>query len=138
MKFLLYIIYSNSLIYIASIKGVLRLTTNGTKYFEVLTSNKRDTILQRLLLNISNLVPADLNRLSLEPCCQYYEHKANPGSQRQMLVGVNIAQIKDLNALTTFQIKNDLDSMIRGGLFKQNDGLELIDSTYGFVQRGNY
>src|SRR3954451_15746289 len=121
--------------YIASIKGVLRLTANGTSYLEHLKSNERDTVLQNLLLNISTLIPTDLNRLSLEPCCQYYEYKANEISQKQMLVGINIATDNNLNALTTYQIRNDLDTIIRGGLFKQNDGreLELIDSTYGYV-----
>ncbi|CAG8493438.1 4505_t:CDS:10 [Funneliformis caledonium] len=122
-----------------SIKGMLRLTSNGTKYFESLPSNGRDEFFQNLLKCASDSVPVDIHRLSLTKCCQYDE--APSKKEKQLIIGIRIAQTKDLNLPSTYQIKKDLDIMIKSPIsyMRQCNGSEHIDGTFGdFFEEKKY
>ncbi|CAI2171567.1 19892_t:CDS:10 [Funneliformis geosporum] len=125
-------------IFTPSIKGILRLTSNGTEYFESLTQIGKDDFLQNLLKCVSESVPVDLSRLSLAKCCQIYEAPAN--NEKQIIIGIRIAQTKDLNSPSTYQIMKDLDMMIKSPISytSQCNGSEHIDNTYGFEQGGDF
>ncbi|CAG8569414.1 6330_t:CDS:10 [Funneliformis mosseae] len=121
----------NTDVFPPSIKGMLRLTSNGTKYFESLPSNGRDEFLQNLLKCASDSVPVDIHRLSLTKCCQYDE--ALSKKEKQLIIGIRIAQTKDWNLPNTDQIKKDLDIMIKSPIsyMRQCNGSEHIDGAFG-------
>ncbi|GES76898.1 hypothetical protein GLOIN_2v1639405 [Rhizophagus clarus] len=114
-----------------STNGLLRLTPQGTNYFDSLTSNQQNSFFNTLLNDISNAVPVPRSRLTSIERTQV-DFSVN---EKQYLISIGIKETRSDNEPSVAAIVSNLNTMV---LNKDqtpiNDGLasQYLDATYGF------
>ncbi|CAG8620657.1 8348_t:CDS:2 [Dentiscutata erythropus] len=117
-----------------SVSGLLRLTLDGTTYYESQDSNKFFSDLQA---DISKILPVSTSRLSSNKHVQV-DFSISPG--RQMFLLLNIEQSRDKNERSVASLIRDLNTMIRNKDITpigSGNTTKYLDDTYGFVPSSN-
>jgi hypothetical protein len=125
-----------------STTGLLRLTSNGTKFFDdnnLSQHDKRDEFFERLLSELSVAVPVDESRLHTDKKVQL----DNGVTEKQYLIPIFIKKSinNDNNAVSIIRI---IDTMIRNknqtpiGTDQATIYLGYLDELYGFKQLRKY
>ncbi|CAI2174672.1 3054_t:CDS:10, partial [Funneliformis geosporum] len=111
--------------------GRFALTTEGTNYFENLPPYNKTTYLLQLRIDLSNLIPVDINRLDAIICCEYDRSQQLP----KILLSLPIKSTTKSNDRNVDRVIKDLDLLIKNKkvtpiswFFTTN----YIDASFGF------
>ncbi|CAG8441094.1 7681_t:CDS:10 [Ambispora gerdemannii] len=119
-----------------SVNALLRLTVEGTKYFEDLSANRKNKFFEDLQNELALIIPVDLSRLSTTKRYQY-----DPStSKSQILLPLKFQSTHDLDQLSTYDITDSLDTLIRNkGItaMSNSDNAKYLDEDYGLNRRPN-
>src|ERR1043165_5860886 len=121
---------------VATSTGLLRLTPEGTTFFNNLNRDGKDNFFNEILRELSEVIPIDIKRLSTSK-----RHQSDPRAMDQIRFPITIKSPNDPLERTVQQVINDLDTLVR------NKGItpisfkgftSYLDSTYGFQPTRNY
>ncbi|CAG8597066.1 1189_t:CDS:2, partial [Diversispora eburnea] len=104
------------------IYGVLRLTKEGTEYYENLNSTGKDKFFTDLRLELSEIIPVNIKRLSSNGEKTQVDTTINSG--RKILISLNIESSKEERSADS--ILNDLNDMIT---YKNMTSIDLFPTT---------
>ncbi|CAI2177307.1 14616_t:CDS:10 [Funneliformis geosporum] len=122
-------------IFTATSTGLLRLTPEGSIFFNNLDKVDKANFFNEILLELSEIIPINIKRLSTSK-----RHQPDPKATYQILFPVTIESVNDLSERTVQQVIDDLNILIK------NKGISPIsfrpftsylDSTYGFQPTPN-
>ncbi|CAG8590015.1 1609_t:CDS:2 [Diversispora eburnea] len=120
-----------------TVSGVLRLTTDGTKHYENLNSTEKDQFFSDLRIELSKIIPVNLERLSLNKKTQV-DISISPN--RQLFISLVIQSQSSKEERSVQSILDDLNWMIK---YKSITSISLfpttnyLDETFGFETRQN-
>ncbi|RHZ82560.1 hypothetical protein Glove_109g37 [Diversispora epigaea] len=120
-----------------TISGVLRLTTEGTEYYENLNSTEKSNFFFYLQIELSKIIPVDIKRLSSNEKTQI---DTTVSSSRQILVSLNIHIESSKEEKSVASIVDDLNEMIK---YKSMTSISLnpttkyLDEAFGFEPKQN-
>jgi hypothetical protein len=120
-----------------STTGLLRLTPDGTKYFDSLTSEEQTNFFNILLNDLSNTVPISRSRLTSNEKTQL-DLSAN---ERQYLISIVIKETRDDDDLSVVTVVNNIRTMVTNKyLTSINDGMasRYLDQIYSFNPTRKY
>ncbi|RHZ80956.1 hypothetical protein Glove_130g40 [Diversispora epigaea] len=118
-----------------SVSGVLRLTIEGTEYYENLSSIGKSFFFSDLQIKLSKIIPVDNKRLSSNEKTQV-DNTVSP-NRRQILISLNVKSSKEKSVKS---IIDDLDDMIK---YKSITSISLfhttncLDKVFGFKPKQN-
>ncbi|RHZ82458.1 hypothetical protein Glove_109g153 [Diversispora epigaea] len=125
-------------IFADTISGVLRLTAEGTEYYENLNSTEKSKFFFDLQIELSKIIPVDIKRLSSNEKTQI---DTTVSSSRQILVSLNILNIESSKEeKSVASIVDDLNEMIK---YKSMTSISLnpttkyLDGDFGFKPKQN-
>ncbi|CAB4421575.1 unnamed protein product [Rhizophagus irregularis] len=114
-----------------SITGLLRLSPEGTKYFDSLFMEQQTSFFNSLLNDLSNAIPVSRSRLTNN---EKYQLDLTV-NEKQYLIFIGIKETRDDNDLSVMTIINNINTMvINKDQTPINDGQvsQYLDQTYGF------
>jgi hypothetical protein len=117
--------------------GLLRLTPDGTRYFDSLNSERQSMFFNNLLNDLSNTVPLSRSRLISNEKTQI-DTSVN---ERQYLISIGIKETRDDDDLSVVTVVENIKTMVTNkGLTSINDGMasQYLDQTYGFNPSRKY
>ena len=124
------------IIILGTYNGLVRLTHEGTTYFNNLSDSNKSDFLDQLKYEISLILPVGLDRLNIK---NYQIDTSTPSDQ--LIISLQIEETRDLSKRNTERLKEDLDVLIRNkdytGISK-HDHTKLLDNEYGYQLNGNY
>ncbi|RHZ82399.1 hypothetical protein Glove_109g262 [Diversispora epigaea] len=118
-----------------TVSGVLRLTVEGTEYYENLDTTRKDQFFADLHLELSKILPVNIKRLSSNGKTQV----DTTIPSRQILISLNIESSKDERSVAS--IVGDLNDMI---IYKNMTSVGLypttkyLDGDFGFKPKPNF
>ncbi|CAG8569410.1 695_t:CDS:2 [Diversispora eburnea] len=118
-----------------TVSGVLRLTIEGTEYYENLNSNGKDQFFADLHLELSRIIPVNIKRLSSNRKTQV---DTTVSSSRQILISLNIESSNEERSVAF--IVDDLNDMI---VHRNMTSISLLpttkylDENFGFKPKQN-
>ncbi|CAG8506429.1 8152_t:CDS:10 [Diversispora eburnea] len=118
-----------------TVSGVLRLTKEGTEYYENLNSTEKDQFFTDLHLELSKIIPVNIKRLSSNGKTQV-DTTVSPG--RQILISLNIQSSKEERSVAS--IIDNLNDIIT---YKNMTSIGLshtakyLDGDFGFKPKQN-
>ncbi|CAG8539424.1 13713_t:CDS:2 [Racocetra fulgida] len=116
-----------------AVSGLLRLTLDGSTYYESLDSNGKTKFFASLQDDVSKILPIAPSRLSSNQHVQV-DFSISPG--RQIFLSLNLEQTRDKNERSVASLIRDLNTMVRNkditpiGL---GNTTKYLDDTYGFA-----
>ncbi|RHZ84041.1 hypothetical protein Glove_86g120 [Diversispora epigaea] len=116
-----------------SVTGLMRLTTEGTQYYENLTLTEKHQFFLNLQNELSKIIPINIDKLSSNEKTQVDDTNGH-----QLILSINIKSSKDERSVNA--IINDLDEMIKHKsmtLISSNPTTKFLDETYGFETTPN-
>ena len=113
----------------------MRLTPEGTNFFNKLGKDDKDNFFNEILHELSDVIPIDIKRLSTSK-----RHQSDPKVTNQILFPIIIESTKDPSERTVQQVIDDLDTLVKNkGItpisFKKFTSY--LDSIYGFQPTRN-
>ncbi|CAG8617731.1 14909_t:CDS:2, partial [Cetraspora pellucida] len=120
-----------------SVSGLLRLTLDGSTYYDSLNSSGKSRFFSNLQDDISKALPVSPSRLSSNQHVQV-DFSISPG--RQIFLSFNIEQTRDKNERSVASIIRDLNTMVRNKDITPigaGNTTKFLDETYGFVPSAN-
>ena len=114
----------------------MRLTSEGTTFFNNLDKGGKDNFFNEILRELSEVIPIDIKRLSTSK-----RHRSDPRVIDQIQFPITIKSANDTSERTVQQVINDLDTLVKNkGItpisFKRLTSY--LDSTHGFQPTSNY
>ncbi|KAF0395551.1 hypothetical protein F8M41_010214 [Gigaspora margarita] len=120
-----------------SVSGLLRLTMEGTTYYESLNSSGTNKFFYDLQDEVSKILPVIPSRLSSNKHVQV-DFSISPG--RQIFLLLNIEQTRDKDERSVASLIRDLNTMIHNkDITPIGSGniVKYLDDTYGFIPSSN-
>lgn len=109
-----------------SVSGFLRLTDQGTLYFENLLFEEKSNFIQNLTGQLAKIIPVWSNRIKSNN-----KFQKDTKNENQMLINIQILKPDNNFELNVSTIVENLDMLVKN---KENNLLysSILDSTYGF------
>ncbi|RIB21543.1 hypothetical protein C2G38_2034299 [Gigaspora rosea] len=120
-----------------SVSGLLRLTMEGTTYYESLNSSGTNKFFYDLQDEVSKILPVSPSRLSSNKHVQV-DFSISPG--RQIFLLLNIEQTRDKDERSVASLIRDLNTMIHNKdvtPIGSGNIVKYLDDTYGYVPSSN-
>jgi hypothetical protein len=120
-----------------STTGLLRLTPDGTRYFDSLTSDQQSMFFNTLLNDLSNAIPVSRSRLTSNEKTQL----DTTLNEKQYLISIGIKETRDDNDLSVVTVVDNIKTMVTNkALTSINDGMasQYLDQTYSFNPTRKY
>ncbi|CAG8598286.1 4110_t:CDS:10, partial [Paraglomus occultum] len=121
--------------YTETTTGLLRLTPEGTTYFEQLSTNDKNSFLDSMVTKLAELIPIDPSRITTSR-----RNQPDPNAQNQITFQITLKPTEDQSQKTVQQIMDDLDDLIKYkayNSFSQENFTKYLDETYGFSPVAN-
>ncbi|CAG8761994.1 14722_t:CDS:10, partial [Gigaspora margarita] len=115
---------------IGDFSGIIRLTTEGTQYFQELSDLDKDYFIFQLINELTYMIPTEKERLSSNRHRQF-----DPADSMKILISLSISENKSSNQLTTADITNYLDQLIKNkaiSIISMGHTTIYLDEIYGF------
>ncbi|RIB08774.1 hypothetical protein C2G38_322702 [Gigaspora rosea] len=115
---------------IGDISGIIRLTTEGTHYFQGLSDLDKDYFVFQLINELTYMIPTEKERLSSNKLRQF-----DPADSMKILISLSISERKSIYQLTAAEITNYLDQLIKSkaySIISTGRTTIYLDETYGF------
>ncbi|KAF0533976.1 hypothetical protein F8M41_010284 [Gigaspora margarita] len=112
------------------IQGVLRLTNDGTQYFNGLSKEDKDSFFDNLIKELKYLIPTENGRLSTDKHTQ-----KDPNESSKIIISISISEAKGSDKMTTTQIQSNLILLITNKEFtgiSTGSTTKYLDETYGY------
>ncbi|CAG8519858.1 7420_t:CDS:2, partial [Scutellospora calospora] len=112
------------------VHGILRLTTDGSLYFQSLNDSAKYDFFTNLTKELSVRIPTEKNRLSSN---EHYQFDSN--SQSKILIPLTISAAKIGEKLLSTDIMNNLNQLIKNKAItgiSTGNATYYLDDTYGF------
>ncbi|PKY17427.1 hypothetical protein RhiirB3_404306 [Rhizophagus irregularis] len=120
-----------------SATGILRLTPEGTLYFDNLTSDQQSKFFDNLLNDLSYVVPINRSRLSSNGRTQV----DNSVNEKQYLISIDIKETRiendNIGVETVFKYINIMVKYKDQTPIGEGQATRYLDETYGFVSSPN-
>ena len=114
-----------------STNGFLRLTDQGTLYFESLSSKEKSNFLQDLSGQLTEIIPVQSNRIKSN------SHQIDTKAPlRQILISIKVIKPDGESELNVLTIVDNLDNLVRNKGISMNNLTSMLDDTYGFRKYG--
>jgi hypothetical protein len=113
-----------------SVSGFLRLTDQGTSFFERLLPEKKTGFIQNLTSQLAGIIPVQSNRIKSN-----YRYQKDTKSRNQMLINIQILKPNNDSELSVTTIVSNLSTLVKNKVFNSlslNSLTSMLDSTYGF------
>ena len=127
----------NIYVLLGTVNGLLRLTANGTSYYENLSSEDRAALCDSIKRQLSQVIPVNLDRLSIHGKPQY-----DPSLEsKQLLFRVEIKSAKTTGQRSVSKVLNDLKTLILHKSItavQYYSSISMLDETYGFTVAREY
>jgi hypothetical protein len=120
-----------------SASGFLRLTNQGTKYFENLSPKEKSSFLQNLTSQLAEIIPVQSDRIKSDNRFQV-DAKA---PLRQILISIRVLKSHNISELNIPAIVKDLDILVSNKEITSisfNNLTSMLDNTYGFQKYSKY
>jgi hypothetical protein len=121
-----------------SMNGLLRLTPDGTKYFDRLSQKNRSDFFNNLLNDLAKAIPVPRSRLTSDEKTQL-DLSVN---EKQYLISIGVEETKvDNDYLSVETVFNNINTMVKSkDLTLINDGQasKYLDQSYGFIRTRKY
>ncbi|KAF0548433.1 hypothetical protein F8M41_025942 [Gigaspora margarita] len=116
------------------ILGRVRLTTNGSQYFNELDRSKKHDFFTNLIKELALTIPTEEKRLKSN---EYFQFDTSSSSKSNILISLSIvaAKIGSGDKKYATEIKNDLDQLITNKIYTNiSTGVttQYLDENYGF------
>ncbi|CAB4428016.1 unnamed protein product [Rhizophagus irregularis] len=116
-----------------SMNGLLRLTPEGTKYFDSLPQENRSNFFNNLLNDLADVIPVPRSRLTSDEKTQL-DLNVN---EKQYLISIGVEETRvDNDYLSVETVVNDINTMVKSkDLTSINNGQasKYLDQSYGFI-----
>ncbi|KAF0533977.1 hypothetical protein F8M41_010285 [Gigaspora margarita] len=112
------------------IHGALRLTNDGTQYFNRLNKEAKDSFFDNLIKELTILIPTENGRLNTNKHTQ-----KDPKDSSKIIISVSISEAKGSDKLTTTQIQSNLILLVTNKEFtgiSTGSTTKYLDETYGY------
>ncbi|CAB4495910.1 unnamed protein product [Rhizophagus irregularis] len=117
-----------------SMNGLLRLTPDGTKYFDRLSQKNRSDFFNNLLNDLAKAIPVPRSRLTSDEKTQL-DLSVN---EKQYLISIGVEETRvDNDYLSVETVFNNINTMVKSkDLTLINDGQasKYLDQSYGFIR----
>ncbi|CAG8786665.1 24518_t:CDS:2, partial [Gigaspora margarita] len=112
------------------IHGALRLTNDGTQYFNRLNKEAKDSFFDNLIKELTILIPTENGRLNTNKHTQ-----KDPKDSSKIIISVSISEAKGSDKLSTTQIQSNLILLVTNKEFtgiSTGSTTKYLDETYGY------
>ncbi|CAG8525342.1 13012_t:CDS:2 [Funneliformis mosseae] len=117
--------------------GMVRLTTDGTNYFDKLDNADRDDFYKKLRQEIAYAIPISPDRITTNGRVE----TDTTVSPKQIILSINIEREKNKQAITVNSAKNDLDTLIKNKyitLISSGKYTKYLDQEFGYKTSSNF
>ncbi|RIB17627.1 hypothetical protein C2G38_2087843 [Gigaspora rosea] len=114
-----------------TIKGSLRLTTDGTSHFETLNNADKDRFFDKLINELAILIPAEKGRLSSSG---HYQKDTSDSTKTVIVLSISEAKSGGNQRIST-EIESNLNLLIKNKEFtgiSTEPTVKYLDETYGY------
>ncbi|CAB5217332.1 unnamed protein product [Rhizophagus irregularis] len=116
-----------------SMNGLLRLTPEGTKYFDSLPQEQRSNFFNILLNDLSNAIPVSRSRLTSNEKTQLDLSSVN---EKQYLISIGVEETRVDNDISVATVVNNTNTMVKSKdltLINNGQASKYLDQSYGFI-----
>ncbi|CAG8508834.1 1876_t:CDS:10 [Dentiscutata erythropus] len=111
------------------ISGILRLTTEGTQYFQGLNDSEKHSFFYNLMHELTDIIPTEVGRLGTNERNQF-----DPADSTKILILFPIIGTNGSAKMSTDKIAKDLDQLIKNKAYTSislGHNTKYLDETYG-------
>ncbi|PKC52186.1 hypothetical protein RhiirA1_447435, partial [Rhizophagus irregularis] len=115
-----------------SMNGLLRLTPDGTKYFDSLPQEQQSNFFNILLDDLSNAIPVSRSCLTSNEKTQL-----DPSvNENQYLISIGVEETRVNNDISVETVVNNINTMVKSKdltLINNGQASKYLDQSYGFI-----